>query len=437
MSTAEKGTVDYLEELLKEAEESGIVTYATVGGEKPFDGYTVNADLANELLLINGLKINDNPDAVNNMHVDDIKVAIDQIFTDERMTDEDRLAALQAMRSNNVQRDLIYGQYIENYASALTLLPVLPVGGESPAERDRIARNYLTVRDKLCAWMLSMYPDCLCLVEKNLEAFAYLHEKEQILIGNITRKNHLYDLSSRFAIPFVAEMFTRDVTAFRTVNRNGQLLDIFDNNPDFFSQKDLKYWEAAMLMQYEDQASRFTPAVLQLVQENCDRYPANFRMLRDSGALDAVKEQLPVKIEKWKLLLTDIRSDTKMDFQRRNTIENIYSRLVKSAEEAVWEPYKMWLEAQSDSQSVSPKEEEQMVSEPEKKQEAIPVTAAPAAQNTSAPMSAFPAAYVNRIIAMSPAERLNILKSLPDDRRMVLIGQLPVDQMEAAMAELF
>ena len=430
MSVAEKGTVDYLEELLKRAIESGIVTYNTIGGTEPYDGRTQNADLANEIIQINGLKINQNKDAVSSMHVDDIKAVIDRVFHDEGQTDEARLQTLQDMRSDNVLRDLVFGQFVENYASALNLMPVLPNGGESPAERDRIARNYVTVRDKLCAWMLSMYPDCLCLVEKNLDAFAYLHEKEQILQGRIDKKNRLYDLASRFAVPFANDRFTLDVTTFRTVNRDGRPLDLFDNDLEMFGQKDLKYWEAAMLIQYEDQEKRFSPSVQQLIQETLDKYPANFRMLRDSGILDSITDKIPEVLKRWKALLMDIRSDMKMEIERRDSIEKIYSRIIKATED-VWTAYEMWREA-AKPQS---KREEPAATVPTPPVPTPPAPPAPEPQPQPGTISAFPQAYVNAVAGMTKEQRLSILRSLPLDRKMVLIGQLPPDQMAEAMAD--
>ena len=58
-------------------------------------------------------------------------------------------------------------------------------------------------------------------------------------------------------------------------------------------------------------------------------------------------------------------------------------------------------------------------------------------EKTSDTLTAFPVSYVNKVASLSHAERITILKSLSEDRRMILIGQLPADQVEAVMSELF
>ena len=439
MSVAEKGTVDYLEELLQKAVESGIVTYGVNGAGEPFDGYMLNADLGNELLQINGLKINQDKDAVSNLHPEDIKAIIDGVFDNENATDEERLAALQEMRINNVQKDFLYGGFVQNYASALNMMPVMPIGGESPAERDRIARNYTVVRHKLCAWMLSMYPECLSLVEKNLDAFAYLHEKEQILLDRIHGKNHLYELAEQFALPLVAGQYGMDVTTFRAINRDGRPLDLFDNNLDVFNQKELKYWEAAMLMQLEEHRSGFNPSVRQLIQEILDKYPVNFRKLRDTGALEELKDKLRTHRDHWQEKLVEIRSDMKMDIQRRDTIAKIYERMIKVTDQ-ILDSYDMW------QQSRTP----EATSVPAPAPVNVPAPSAPAAKpeetapSSSAPVQAgdseqivFPAAYVQNVAALPKPQLVALLKALPMDRRLALVGQLPQEQMNAVMGEIF
>ena len=424
MSNAEKATVEYLEELLAKAVESGIVSYATTGEEEPFNGYGANPDLSNEIIQINGLQIGGNHDAVTNLHVDEIRQVIQKIAEDESQTEENRLKQLQAMRKNSVLRDLRYGYFIQSYANALRKDKVLPTGGESPVEKDRIAEEYLSVRHKLCAWMISMYPDCLVLVEKNLEAFTYLHEKEQKLQEMIENKNRLYKLAEQLTFPWIAGKVRIDVMTFEIENKNGTVVNLFDNNPDEFNAKELKYWEAAMLMQYEEQKKHFSPAVNQLIEETIQKYPANFRTLRDTKVLADVEGNLTGMISHWKEVLTDIRSDVNMNIQRRDTIINIYDKLIKTAD-GVKQAYDLWKQTSGTNDSaVIP---------------TVDSAAKPAeAQHTDAISSAepYPREFVDKFAAMPHEAKVTMLKQIPEERRMVLIAQLPADQIAMIMTEL-
>ena len=424
MSNSEKGTVEYLEELLTKAVESGIVTYGTIGGVPAYDGYTENAFLSNEILQINGLRIGENNDAVMNMHVEEIKKHIQDIADDETQTEENRLTALHAMRKNNILRDVRYGEFINNYAHALNRQPVIPSGGNSPAEKDQIAENYFDVRSKLCAWLLSMYPECLCLVEKNLEAFAFLHEKEQALQAKIDKKNRLYDLAGMFAIPFTASKLLMDVTTFEIENKNKTMVSLFDNDMEKFSVKEITYWEAALLMQYEEHEEKFSPAVRQLIEEMAAKYPPNFKTLRDTKVLSDVEDKLEGVLKHWNDLLMDIRSDVDMNIQRRDTIISIYERLIKAAD-GVKQAYDLWKQKPTGIPVTASQPETKPV-ETAKKEQSVSATEA----------TAYPPEFVEKIAAMPHAAKIAMLKQIPEEKRLILIAQLPVDQIAAIMAEL-
>lgn len=422
MSAAEKGTVEYLEDLLEKAVASGIVTFSTISGDEPYDGYGVNADLSNEILLVNSLRINDSKDAVNTMHVEDIKAVIDQVINDENQTEEQRLRILRGMREDNVRKELPpYGNFLLNYASALGVMPIIPIGGESPAERDKIAENYIYVRNKLCAWMLSMFPESLCMVEKNLDAFSYLYEKEQILQTRIDKKNRIYKTAAEFTLLWVAEKLKLDVTTFR-VDNYGTPYDLFDNDLDLINAKDLKYWEAAFMIQYEDHAKKFPLPVAQLIEEYVSRYPINYRKLRDTGAFADVEPKLGHYKNQWEEKLADIRSNLRL--QNREQMEKIYETLIKNID-TILDSYRLAKDNVPMRTEAKPAADVKQT-EPE----IVPVTAN---STETSQFSAFPQQYIDYVINLSDEQRITLLKQLPEDRRMILIGQLPGDQMVAAL----
>ena len=427
MSAAEKGSVEYLEDLLGKAVQSGIVTFSTISGDEPYDGTGINADLSNEILQINSLRINDSKDAVNTMHVDDIKAVIDQVFSDENQTEEQRLNILRGMREDNIRIQLPpYGNYLQNYASALSVMPIVPIGGESPTEREKIAANYLFVRNKLCAWMLSMFPESLCMVEKNLDAFSYLYEKEQILQSRIDRKNRIYEKAGKFALLWAADKFRLDVTTFR-VDNYGTPYDLFDNDLDLFSAKDLKYWEAAFMLQYEEHEKDFPLPVSQLIDEYVKKYPANYRALRDSGSFADVEAKLAGCKAQWEEKLADIRSN--LSLQNREQMSRIYEALIHNID-IVLQSYEL---ARGSTTELKPTPVP-IAAEPVKPEP----KAEPAAEKTAGNVqfTAFPQQYIDYVAALSHEARIALLKQLPEDRRMVLIGQLPADQMVAALNEV-
>ena len=423
MSKAEKNTVEYLEKLLRQAVDSGIVTFATVSGGEAYDGTQMNMDLGNETLVINGLQIGGDKEAITHMHPDDIKMSIDRVYGDEEQTEENRLAALQMMRKDNrLLEPLQYGNYIRNYAAAMGVTPVQPVGGESPAERERIANNYQTVRMKLCAWMLSMYPEHLCLVEKNLAAFTYLREKEQLLEQAIDKKNRVYKLAEQFCLPMVAGKLTLDVTTF-CVDNHGRPLELFDNDMNRFNRAELKYMEAAFLMQYEEHTPEFTPAMVQLVQSTIDHFPRTFRELRKTGVLAEIEGTMYASRGRWQELAVDIESNMSMDILRRDAMLKIYKTLYSVINEII-EQYEIW--KGTAAQTVPPVEPVAPVTPPVVKEEP-PKPANPE----------FPQAMIDAICAMPHAQKVAMLKNFPLEKRVALLGLLPADQVAEVTPELF
>ena len=346
-SDAEKATEAYLEDLFDQAVESGIVVFETVSGAEPYDPFTNKGavSLANEVMRVSGMTVNGDPDAIRNMHALDIKAAIDQIYEDESRSEEERLELLHAMHKSSTLKPLHYGNYIKGYGTALHLTPVMQQGNESPIEREAIAKRYVEVRRKFCAWMLSMYPEYLYTVETALDAFKHLHEKEQALNAVVERNKRMLDLAERFCLPFVAQAVDMDIWTFRIAN-HGKMEELFDCDLDRFGKQDRDYWEALFLMQYEEHESGFNQNLKRLVAETQSAYPADFKQLRAKELLlpkepDPFGHSMLAMMETWRDKLSALQSDMTMDILRREAFEGIYRRLIATIE-TIKKSYDYW-----------------------------------------------------------------------------------------------
>ena len=336
LSKAEKNTQQYLEDLFTKAVDSGIIVFDTAGGTEPYDPMKTADDgavLSNEVFRVCTLSIDGDADAMGKLHVEDIKRKIDAVYEDESRTAKSRLEQLRAMHRKNMQQaPLGYGTYMGNYANALHQTPILPTVSASPTEREKTAERYISVRHQLCAWMLSMYPEYLCLVEKNLTAFEYLHEKEAALEAVVAHENRMYDLAEKFCVPLAAGQVGWTVPSF-WINNQGAHMDLFDCDFDRYDKRDLVYWDALFLMEYEEHAQTFNDNTKDLIRERLDHYPADFKTLRNKGLLrmegdDELGQPLYAFKSETENKLKTLRADMSMDYLRRETMMQIYQKLL-------------------------------------------------------------------------------------------------------------
>lgn len=334
ISSLQKENQEYLEKRFREAVENGIIRFAGNGGVDPYEPGTAGKAYNQEVFEIHDFNLGDGVNSVHDRSLDEVCAAIDKVTNDTGVSARIRLQKLQSMRSGDPVQTIGYGRYMFNYANALHLNPIQPRPDDEKSTKDACANNYIATRDKLCGYMLGLYPRCLDLVEKEFRIFEYLHKAEQKMIDLIHDEEMLKEISQKYTMLFVMDLVGRKIDWFG-LNHRGEFNRLFQNDMSIVpSEKLQRFPEYAFAKQFlnnEKDLQAEKEGVMNQINEDMQQYPADALTLSERGLKDEVMPKLAEKVELWGKTRQMITGDLSLKTAERKELLDVYDTLLGTA----------------------------------------------------------------------------------------------------------